>query len=218
MIRVIRRINETFQMRPVVVGHLPREAFFERNGGLVSNLTDQFMRGLRPGSAKQGSGRSEIANQEYLSLPYKLLKLHHFFKDDIERMINKNIAGCHSGLDDRRESPCVRLCLFVNPQNRGIRTSLMDSGLNPRDGLFVNKIVSSIKPVYMGQQYNLLAWLDFGTLIEQVIDSDRSPFWDSLLGGHDEKPSCAKRIGPSIAVNENIRFLNDSLCPMFILT
>jgi hypothetical protein len=42
----------------------------------------------------------------------------------------------------------------------------------------------------MGQQYHLLAWLDFGTLIQQVIDSDRGPFWDSLLGGHDEKPSC----------------------------
>jgi hypothetical protein len=70
----------------------------------------------------------------------------------------------------------------------------------------------------MGQQDNLLAWLDFSTLIEQVIDSDRSPFWDSLLGGHDEKPSYTKRIGPSIAVNEKIRFLNDSLCGMFILT
>src|SRR4030042_6152014 len=135
MIRGVRGINETFQMRPVVLGQLPREPFFERNGGLVSDLTDQFMRGLRPGSAKQGSCRSEIANQEYLSFPYKLLKLHHFFKDDIERMINKNIAGCHSGLDDRRESPCVRLWLLVNPENRHISTSLMDSGLNPRDGL-----------------------------------------------------------------------------------
>jgi len=94
----------------------------------------------------------------------------------------------------------------------------MDSGLNSRDGLFVNKIVSSIKPVRMGQQDNLLAWLDFGTVIEQVIDSNRGPFWNSLLGSHDEKPSCAKRIGPSIAVNEKICFLNDSLCRMFILT
>jgi hypothetical protein len=42
----------------------------------------------------------------------------------------------------------------------------MDSGLNPRDGLFVNQIVSSVKPVHMGEQHNFLAWLDFGTLIE----------------------------------------------------
>jgi hypothetical protein len=84
----------------------------------------------------------------------------------------------------------MRLCLFVNPQNRCVGTSVMDSSLNPRDGLFINEIISAIKPVDMGQQDNLLARLDFGTLIEQVVNSDRSPFWDSLLGGHDEKPSC----------------------------
>jgi hypothetical protein len=33
------------------------------------------------------------------------------------------------------------------------------------------------------------------------------------LGGHDEKPSCAKRIAPSIAVKEKIRFANAHIDP-----
>jgi hypothetical protein len=59
----------------------------------------------------------------------------------------------------------VRLCGFVYPEDRRIRAPVLDSGLNPRDGLLINKIVSSIKPVNMCQQYNLLACLDFGTMI-----------------------------------------------------
>jgi hypothetical protein len=84
--------------------------------------------------------------------------------------------------------------VLIYPEDRSVGSSQLDSGLNPRDGFFINQIVSPIKPVNMRQQQNLLACLDFRTMIEQVIDGHGGPFRNSLLGSHNKYPLATKEL------------------------
>jgi len=56
-------------------------------------------------------------------------------------MVDKQITGRKGGLEDRGDSPCVGLGLFVDPQDGRVGSPVPDGGLNPGNGGFINEIV-----------------------------------------------------------------------------
>jgi hypothetical protein len=62
------------------------------------------------------------------------------------------------------------LALKIDPQHRRVSAPLSDAVPNPSDGLFVHEVRSSLKAVWSGQDENMLAGLNTGAVVKEVVD------------------------------------------------
>ena len=93
-----------------------------------------------------------------------------FFYDDIEGIVDEDIAALYGALHDRGQTPGMRANGFVDPHDRRVRPFALHGLLDPGDGLAVDQVVSAVEAVHTGKDKNFLILLEPRAILKHIVD------------------------------------------------